>query len=144
MKRIILATLAASTMMSGAALAKNGHGHGHGRHNGQDHRIDRSHDDRHERRAFDGPLRIADNGRKGNNGTGWGVGRVPPGHQKKMFGPGDRLPDGYRVLRDYDKYDLPDPGKGYEYRIFDGDVFKVAIATAAIAATLGYFDSLNN
>ncbi len=110
MKRIIIAALAATTMMSGAAYANNGHGNG----NGNGH----------------------------NNGNGWGVGNVPPGHQKKIYRQGDHLPDGYRVISDYHKYGLPAPGNGYRYAQYNGEIFKIAVQTAAVAATVGLVANL--
>ncbi|MBR9762219.1 MAG: hypothetical protein GYB53_01425 [Rhodobacteraceae bacterium] len=84
-----------------------------------------------------------------NNGKGWGVGHVPPGHQKKMhryyYAPGDRLPEGYMVIRDYDRYGLQYPGDGYRYVRYDNEVYRVMRDTATVAAAIGIVsDLLNN
>lgn len=80
-----------------------------------------------------------------NNGKGWGVGHVPPGHQKKMrrfYAPGDRLPDGYVVIRDYDRFGLQYPGEGYRYVRYDDEVYQVMRDTATVARAIGIVSDL--
>ncbi|SDE90364.1 hypothetical protein SAMN04488117_101669 [Celeribacter baekdonensis] len=85
---------------------------------------------------------LADKGH--NNGKGWGVGHVPPGHAKKMrYGYGDRLPEGYVILRDYDRYHLPDPD-GDRYAQYDGQIYKVARDAATVVSAIGIISDLLN
>nr|WP_319250305.1 RcnB family protein [uncultured Celeribacter sp.] len=80
-----------------------------------------------------------------NNGQGWGVGKIPPGHMKKMmYGRGDRLPDGYVIVRDYDRYRLPRPGNGYDYVRYDDQIYKVARDTATVVSAIGILSDLLN
>ena len=88
-------------------------------------------------------------------------GGVPPGLAKKGVTPdewqrskgngghvyrvGDVLPRGdYVILRDYDRYDLRRPPRGYSYYVVDGQVLRVADATLKIAAAIGAVDALLN
>lgn len=104
MKRIVFASLAALTTLSGAAYAGNG------------------------------------------NGNGWGGGHIPPGQAKKMVRPvpGERIPSGYVVIKDYDHYHLPAPGRGYQYVRYNDEIVKIAVDTAVVAATVGLVSSLLN
>lgn len=121
MKRTVLATLTALTALTGAAYANPGNG----------------------------------------NGNGWGGGNIPPGQAKKLFRQqddrsviidqtrhvyrlGDRLPDGYVVIRDYDRYGLQYPGDGYRYVRYDNEVYRIARDTATVAAALGIVSDLLN
>ena len=122
MKRTVLATLTALTALSGAAYANPGNG----------------------------------------NGNGWGGGNIPPGQAKKLFNQqhgdrtvviddrrhvyrsGDRLPDGYVVIRDYDRYGLRAPGDGYRYVRYDNEVYRIAHDTATVAAAIGIVSDLLN
>lgn len=89
---------------------------------------------------------LADKGNNNghNNGKGWGVGHVPPGHAKKMqYGHGDRLPEGYVIVRDYDRYNLPKPD-GYRYAQYDGQIYKVARDAATVVSAIGIISNLLN
>ncbi|SLN49687.1 hypothetical protein AQS8620_02129 [Aquimixticola soesokkakensis] len=94
------------------------------------------------------PVMAKDNGH--NNGTGWGVGQVPPGHQKKAaaahhagHAKGDHLTN-YTVINNYANYGLSKPPRGYEYVLSDGNIYQIAIETATIAATVGLVSALLN
>ncbi len=132
MKRIILATLASGFALAGAAQASPGNGNG----NGNGHKkFDRGQSAQPAHRG-NGNQR-----HKSNNGTGWGVGEVPPGHR---FRHGDRLPSGYREISDYSRYGLPDPGEGYRYVRYDGEIFRTLVGTAIVAGAFGLISNLVN
>ncbi|WP_434288075.1 hypothetical protein [Celeribacter sp. SCSIO 80788] len=71
----------------------------------------------------------------GNNGQGFGVGEVPPGHQKKQ------LPSGYVIIDDYAQYNLPAPN-GFKYAKHDGKIVKIDSDTMQVIATVGLISAL--
>ena len=87
-------------------------------------------------------------------------GGVPPGLAKKGvdrhewqarkggghdYRRGDVLRGGdYVVIRDYDRYGLRPPERGYSYYVVDGQVLRVADATLKVAAAIGAVSALVN
>ena len=137
MKRLILATLAASMMLSpmgGAALAKDhgGHGRGHdnGRHNGwyKDRGGDRWDDHRHngyyyQERWYYGPPPVVYYGR-----PDFRLGYSP-------WVRGGYLPPVYRrsyIVYDYPRYHLRRPPPGYAWHRVGDDYVLAAFATGLI------------
>jgi|GEM_PF-2557923 Predicted integral membrane protein len=75
---------------------------------------------------------------------------LPPGLDQKCYGKqtahhrygrGDRLPDGYRVIRDYDRYGLPDP-KGDRYVVSGDTVYKIARDAAIVISAMGIYNNI--
>ncbi|WP_460274958.1 hypothetical protein [Celeribacter sp. ULVN23_4] len=75
---------------------------------------------------------------------------LPPGLDKKCYGAqathhrydrGDHLPDGYKLIRDYDRYGLPDP-KGDRYVISDDTIYKIARDGAIVISVLGIANNI--
>lgn len=71
-----------------------------------------------------------------NNGQGFGVGEVPPGHQKQA-----QVPDGYVIINDYKQYNLPAPN-GFKYAKHDGKIVKLNSDTMSVIATVGLISAL--
>jgi len=65
---------------------------------------------------------------------------VPPGHAK-AWTMGERIPSTlpWYELRDWDRYDLPEPPEGSRYVLIDNDLVRVAIATGIILEYLGRY-----
>lgn len=72
---------------------------------------------------------------KKNNGC------LPPGQAKKRYAVGKRVPDGVEIviLPNEVIVNLPPLPHGYGYRMIDGDLVVVAIATLVIADAIGVF-----
>ena len=72
---------------------------------------------------------------KKNNGC------LPPGQAKKRYAVGDRVPDGVEILILPHEVilRLPPLPRGYGYRMVDGDLVVVALATLIIADAIGLF-----
>ncbi|SFI48267.1 hypothetical protein [Celeribacter neptunius] len=100
------------------------------------------------------PALAAPNGN--NQGRGWGVGQIPPGHQYKAqkqaqnqyrhrhqyrHRTGDTLPDGYVILSDYAPYRLPDPGQN-RYAISGDTIYKIARDAAVVVSAMGIYNNL--
>lgn len=47
------------------------------------------------------------------------------------------------ILRDYDRYHLPDPD-GYRYAQYDGQLYKVARDAATVVSAIGIISDLLN
>lgn len=71
------------------------------------------------------------------HGRGWGQGHVPPGHQKRMYPVqiGQPLPEGYIIIRDYDRYGLPAPGAD-RYARYNGEIYRIARDTATVLSAI--------
>jgi len=82
--------------------------------------------------AGDGPPPFA----RDHPGRGWGAGGVPPGHAKR-YGRGDRLPDGYIVIRDPDRWRLPPPPRDEVYVRIDGQIVRILRDTATVVEAVG-------
>ncbi|QDY69817.1 hypothetical protein [Qingshengfaniella alkalisoli] len=80
----------------------------------------------------------------GHPGRGWGVGGVPPGHAKKMYGRGYRLgsDDDYVIIRDLDRWRLPNPRPGEVYVRKDDEVYRMARDTATVIEAIGIVSDL--
>jgi hypothetical protein len=70
---------------------------------------------------------------KKNNGC------LPPGQAKKRYEVGRRIPDGWDYLPDDLIVRLPPLGDGYGYRMIDGDLVVVAIATLIVLDAVGLY-----
>ncbi|HEY6641990.1 RcnB family protein [Povalibacter sp.] len=133
MKRLLVAALAASTLMGTVAMADS-HGrdrahHGHARSDRHDDRRqanDRGrhghHHDRHEGRG-DGRYQV--------------VRYAPPkGHRHNTWHRGARLPAAYYapryVIHNYDTYRLRPPPRGHHWVRVDNDVVLAAITTGVV------------
>ncbi len=70
---------------------------------------------------------------KKNNGC------LPPGQAKKRYAVGERIPDGVdiAILPNEVILRLPPLPRGYGYRMVDGDLVVVALATLIIADAIG-------
>lgn len=70
---------------------------------------------------------------KKNNGC------LPPGQAKKRYAVGERVPDGVEIviLPNEVILRLPPLPRGYGYRMVDGDLVVVALATLIIADAIG-------
>lgn len=136
---IILATAAAIAVTSPALADSKGKGKEWREHREEHSRYDCDDHDRDCDKSGPGKSYKAS---KGNNGRGWGVGQIPPGHLKKMYRNGDRLPDGYIVIDDYDRYGLPRPRDGERYVRLDNDVYRVARDTQTVVEAIGILDRL--
>lgn len=74
---------------------------------------------------------------------------LPPGLAQQCYGKqaayryerGDRLPDGYRVIRDYDRYGLPDP-KGDRYVVSGDTIYKIARDAAIVITAMGIYNNI--
>lgn len=66
-------------------------------------------------------------------------GCLPPGQAKKRYAVGGRVPDGVEivVLPEEVIVRLPPLPRGYGYRVVDGDLVVVALATLIIADAIG-------
>ncbi len=75
----------------------------------------------------------------GNNGTGWGVGEVPPGAQKKME---QQKLTNYKRIDNPDKYGLPPAPSNQMYVQKDGEIYRVMRDTATVVAAVGILSEL--
>lgn len=68
-------------------------------------------------------------------------GCLPPGQAKKRYAVGERVPDGVEIviLPNEVILRLPPLPRGYGYRMVDGDLVVVALATLIIADAIGLF-----
>ncbi|MBV7409159.1 hypothetical protein [Maritimibacter sp. DP1N21-5] len=79
-----------------------------------------------------------------NNGTGWGVGKIPPGHQKKMqvvrsqpvIVQQNVLTD-YVVIEHPERYDLPVLPANQIYVERDDEIYQVYRDTAIVVQAIG-------
>lgn len=150
MKRILLATALALTVLASPAMADGrgkGHGHGHDKHQDRDDRhdrYDRHDDDRYDRR---------DRGDRGDRGYDRYDSRYyysydgrnhPPGRHNgwhKDYRRGQRIDVVYMQPRyyidDYPRYHLAPPPRGHRWvRMDDGRMILIAVATGIIADVL--------
>lgn len=70
---------------------------------------------------------------KKNNGC------LPPGIAKKRYEIGRRIPDGWDYLPDELVVRLPRLGDGYGYRMVDGDLVVVALASLIVMDAIGLY-----
>ncbi|KRC36722.1 MULTISPECIES: RcnB family protein [unclassified Lysobacter] len=147
MKRILLATALALTVLASPAMADGrgkGHGHGHDKHQDRDDRhdrYDRHDDDRYDRR---------DRGDRGDRGYdrryyySYDGRNHPPGRHNgwhKDYRRGQRIDVVYMQPRyyidDYPRYHLAPPPRGHRWvRMDDGRMILIAVATGIIADVL--------
>lgn len=71
---------------------------------------------------------------------------LPPGIEKncaehKGFAKGERLPEGYVIVTDFDKYMLPDPGED-RYAISGDTIYKIARDAAIVIAAVGIYNNI--
>ena len=147
MKRILLATALALTVLASPAMADGrgkGHGHGHDKHQDRDDRhdrYDRHDDDRYDRRdrgdrgydRYDSRYYYSYDGRN-----------HPPGRHNgwhKDYRRGQRIDVVYMQPRyyidDYPRYHLAPPPRGHRWvRMDDGRMILIAVATGIIADVL--------
>jgi len=147
MKRILLATALALTVLASPAMADGrgkGHGHGHDKHHDRDDRhdrYDRHDDDRYDRRdrgdrgydRYDSRYYYSYDGRN-----------HPPGRHNgwhKDYRRGQRIDVVYMQPRyyidDYPRYHLAPPPRGHRWvRMDDGRMILIAVATGIIADVL--------
>lgn len=132
MKRILLATALALTVLASPAMADGrgkGHGHGHDKHHDRDDRDDRH--DRYDR--YDSRYYYSYDGRN-----------HPPGRHNgwhKDYRRGQRIDVVYMQPRyyidDYPRYHLAPPPRGHRWvRMDDGRMILIAVATGIIADVL--------
>lgn len=91
------------------------------------------------------PALAAPNGH--NNGTGWGVGKVPPGHQKKMQRQDARdvrVIRDYVVVRDPGLYDLPTLPADQIYVRQNDEIYRILRDTAVVVEAIGIVSDLLN
>ena len=150
MKRILLATALALTVLASPAMADGrGKGNGHGR--GQDKHQDR--DDRHDRHDRDDRHDRGDRDDRGHRGYDRYESRYyysydgrihPPGRHNgwhKDYRRGQRIDVVYMQPRyyidDYPRYHLAPPPRGHRWvRMDDGRMILIAVATGIIADVL--------
>ncbi|KQZ59671.1 hypothetical protein ASD53_05555 [Lysobacter sp. Root559] len=147
MKRILLATALALTVLASPAMADGrgkGHGHGHDKHQDRDDRhdrYDRHDDDRYDRRdhgdrgydRYDSRYYYSYDGRNHppDRHNGW----------HKDYRRGQRIDVVYMQPRyyidDYPRYHLAPPPRGHRWvRMDDGRMILIAVATGIIADVL--------
>jgi Ni/Co efflux regulator RcnB len=131
MKRLLVAALAASTLMGTVAMADS-HKHDRTRDerawndrrdDGKNHRADRERHDRYYDRRYDGRYKV--------------VRYAPPhGYRAAAWHRGARLPAAYYapryVVYNYDAYRLRPPPRGYHWVRVDNDVVLAAITTGIV------------
>jgi Ni/Co efflux regulator RcnB len=73
---------------------------------------------------------------------------IPPGQAKKAYpdhrphyNVGDRISSDYRIIRDVDRYGLPN---GYLYYLVGREVFRISPETGRVLAFIGLADALLN
>lgn len=144
MKRILLATALALTVLASPAMADGrgkGHGHGHDKHQNRDDRHDRhdrDDDDRYDRGGrgydrYDSRYYYSYDGRN-----------HPPGRHNgwhKDYRRGQHIDVIYMQPRyyidDYPRYHLAPPPRGHRWvRMDDGRMILIAVATGIIADVL--------
>lgn len=82
-----------------------------------------------------------------NNGVGWGVGGVPPGHQKKMqrYEERDvRVIREYVVVRDPGLYGLPTLPADQIYVRQNDEIYRIFRDTAVVVEAIGIVSDLLN
>lgn len=137
---ITLTLLAASPAFANPNKAKNGNGHGNGNGTPGYVRV-------HIPAGCDLPPGIEKQIREGKRTS------LPPGIAKNCaqnkgfahdgFERGDRLPDGYTILRDYGRYGLPDPGRD-RYAISGDTIYKIARDAAIVITAMGIYNNIVN
>ncbi|WP_226549681.1 hypothetical protein [Celeribacter naphthalenivorans] len=130
---ITLTLLAASPAFANPNKLKHGNGHGNG--NAGHVRV-------HIPAGCDLPPGIEKQIREGKRTS------LPPGiakncAERKGFAKGDRLPDGYTILRDYGRYGLPDPGRD-RYAISGDTIYKIARDAAIVITAMGIYNNIVN
>ncbi|WP_321364072.1 hypothetical protein [uncultured Celeribacter sp.] len=134
---LALTLLAASPAFANPNKAKNGNGHGNGNGNGTPGYVHV-----HIPAGCDLPPGIEQQIREGKRTS------LPPGiakncAQNKGFAKGDRLPNGYTILRDYGRYGLPDPGRD-RYALSGDTIYKIARDAAIVITAMGIYNNIAN
>ena len=77
----------------------------------------------------------------GHPGRGWGVGHVPPGHQKKYYkrhySRGDRLPDDYIIIVEPTRWGLRPLPRDEVYVRVDNQILRAMRDTATVIEAIG-------
>ncbi|MAM63065.1 hypothetical protein [Maritimibacter sp. UBA3975] len=88
-----------------------------------------------------------------NNGTGWGVGQIPPGHCKKIDacragvvddGPDVQIINNYIVIEQPTTYGLPTLPADQLYVRRDNEVYRIMRDTAVVVEAIGIVSELLN
>lgn len=141
MKKLLTAALAATLAMGslGVASAADAQSRGPAQHEQrQDRRDDRN--DRNDRGQARQEQRAYAHWQRAERRYSAGRYQAPRGYQARQWAYGQRMPASYRdsryVVRDYGRYGLRAPPRGYEYVRSGNDVVLAAVATGLITAVI--------
>lgn len=152
MKKILTAAIAATLTMGslGVASAAEAQSRGDRHEQRQDRRDDRRddrndrrewrQDNRDDRREFRQDQRAYGRWQQAERRYSAGRYAPPRGYQTRQWAYGQRMPSYYRsnsyVVRDYNRYGLRQPPRGYQYVRSGNDVVLAAVAGGLITAVI--------
>jgi Ni/Co efflux regulator RcnB len=142
MKKVLTAAIAATLALGsvGMASAAEAQSRGNDRYEQRQDRRDDRRDDRADRRDQRQDQRAYARWQRAERHYSAGRYAPPRGYQTRTWAYGQRMPASYRsstyVVRDYNRYGLRQPPRGYQYVRSGNDVVLTAVATGLITAVI--------